>query len=63
MSEFFNDTWDISMSVIPDYGIENKSANFSLANYDDKIADNFFELPNYVQGLITKYKGVETLYG
>lgn len=68
MTDFFNDTWDISMSVIPDYNNESKTNySFLLKSFNNSLATktdtSFFGLSDNVRSLILKYKGIEKLYG
>lgn len=66
----FGDTWDLSMStvpeIVPEVAKENINSNYqSLFNEFKPLSDNFsfFGLPNYVKNLIFKYKGIDQLYG
>ncbi|XP_065212353.1 helicase POLQ-like [Planococcus citri] len=67
MADFFNDTWDISMSVIPDFNNDSKTGNSFLQKQSSHCSaargdNSFFGLSDNVRALILKYKGIEKLY-
>lgn len=70
-NDILYDSWDLSMSTIPDdIEEENKLGNSTrlLLDEADRIEllvarDTFFGLPNRVRSLISKYKGIDKLYG